>query len=227
LLEIPTAGCINLHASLLPAYRGAAPIQAALAAGESLTGVTTMQMEAGLDSGPILLQREVRIDPDEKAGELAVRLAAMGGELMVKTLLDLAVDRLDPRVQDDSLATLAPKVQKGDGRVDWDLEAREVYDRLRAYDPWPGLTSTLRGQPVKIVDCRPGETGEAPSTKAGTIVALAESVDVACSGGTVLSIRSLQRPGRRALDARSFINGERLEVGDVFGDAVVGNGDEL
>jgi methionyl-tRNA formyltransferase len=254
LLDLPRQGCINLHASLLPRYRGAAPIQAAIAAGERRTGVSTMQMEAGLDSGPVLLQREVEIGPAETAGELAPRLAAIGGDLVVETLERLARGDLAARPQAAELATYAPRLSRESGAVDWSLPAPELYDRLRAYTPWPGLTAELRGRPVKLVWAVPivgyglrlvprtgdwlreAPEGDGPQDQTepvpivptsataadaaapGTYLGLADGrAAVACGAGTALAILSLQRPGKRALPAADFVNGERLLRGESFG----------
>lgn len=215
LLSLPRHGCINLHASPLPRWRGAAPIQAALAAGETRTGVTTMQMEAGLDTGPILLQEEVEIGPAETAGELSPRLAAAGADLMVRTLERLAAGTLTARPQDDALATHAPRLTRESGRVDWTREARNIVNLWRAYRPWPGLTAELRGEPVKLVAVETVE--EEPGEAVGTFLGLHEgSLAVACGGGSVLGIRMLQRPGRKALPAADFANGERLRRGELF-----------
>jgi methionyl-tRNA formyltransferase len=222
LLDLPRQGCINLHASLLPRYRGAAPIQAAVAAGETRTGVTTMQMEAGLDSGPILLQREVEIGPAETAGELAPRLAAIGGDLIVQTLERLAAGDLVARPQDASLATHVPRLTRESGAVDWSLSAAELYNRLRAYTPWPGLTAELSGRPVKLVAAVPTTMPTMPAMLAmlaapGTYLGLVDGrAVVACGAGTALAIASLQRPGKRAQSAVDFANGERLTVGQSF-----------
>jgi methionyl-tRNA formyltransferase len=218
LLDLPRHGCINLHASLLPRYRGAAPIQAAIAAGDTRTGVTTMQMEAGLDSGPILLQREVEIGADETAGELAPRLAEIGGALVVETLARLEAGDLVAHPQDAALATHVPRLRRESGAVDWSLSDRELYDRLRAYTPWPGLTAELHGRPVKLVAAAPAATtatgGEsAPGTYLGLVDGRAL---VACAAGTALAIEQLQRPGKRAQSAADFVNGERLAVGERF-----------
>ncbi len=216
LLELPRLGCINLHASLLPAYRGAAPIQAALAAGEAETGVTTMLMEKGLDSGPILQQRTVAIGPAETAPELAERLARIGAELMVETLDLLEAGELEPRPQDDSRATLAPLLSKDDGRIDWTLDSTVIFNRLRAYTPWPGLSSSLRGEPVKIGWGRVIEAEAAGAP--GELLGLRDGrLAVACGGGTALGIEVLQRPGRKPLPAAEFANGERLRAGERFG----------
>jgi methionyl-tRNA formyltransferase len=219
LLALPRHGCINLHASLLPAWRGAAPIQASVAAGETRTGVTTMQMEAGLDSGPILLQEELEIGPAETAGELSRRLAETGAALMVRTLERLAAGTLEAVPQDHALATHAPRLTRDSGRVDWTRGARAIRDQLRAFTPWPGLTAELGGAPVKLIsaDVLEGETAEAPGTFLGVRGGRDDSaLAVACGGGTILGVRELQRPGRKPLRAADFANGERLRVGESF-----------
>jgi len=222
LLAVPRFGCINLHASLLPRWRGAAPIQAAVAAGEEKTGVTTMQMEAGLDSGPILLQDEVAIGAAETAGELSARLAEIGAALVVRTLEELARGGLAPRVQDAALATYAPRLTRDSGRADWSLAAKTLSDLLRAYTPWPGLTAELSGAPVKLVRARVlAEAGgeAAPGTFLGLRHVPSDRSDalaVVCGGGSVLGVEELQRPGRKPLRAADFANGERLRAGDPF-----------
>lgn len=215
LLSIPTEGCVNVHASLLPRYRGAAPIQAAIAAGDSVTGVTTMRMEAGLDSGPILLERDVEIGPDDTCPEVAESLAAAGAGLLLETLRGLADGALEANAQDESDVSWAPRLSKSDGYVDWNVSARAVYNRFRAFTPWPGLTASFRGQLVKILDCRPGDS-EAPDASPGTVVAKSPSLEIVCGDGRTLELLSLQRPGRRALDGGAFANGERIEVGERF-----------
>jgi methionyl-tRNA formyltransferase len=222
LLDLPRHGCINLHASLLPRWRGASPIQAAMAAGDATTGVATMKMEEGLDTGPILLEEEAAIGADETAEELSRRLAEMGGGLMVRTLEGIERGDLVPRPQSSSEgaegATYAPRLTRESGRVDWKLTAREIHNRLRAYTPWPGLTAELRGEPVKIVSARvlEGREDAAP----GTLLGLRDGLlAVACGGnreGGVLGIAELQRPGKRALRAADFVNGERLRAGESF-----------
>lgn len=216
LLDLPRHGCINLHASLLPRWRGASPIQAAVAAGDAKTGVTTMLMEEGLDTGPILLQEETEIGPGETAEELARRLAGIGGRLMVRTLERLEQGDLEPRPQPAAGVTYAPRLTRDSGRVDWGLAAREIQDRLRAYTPWPGLTAELRGEPVKIVSAEPLDAagnGAAP----GTVLGLRDGrLAVVCGGGGVLGVGELQRPGKRALPAADFVNGERLRAGESF-----------
>jgi methionyl-tRNA formyltransferase len=217
LLALPTLGCVNLHASLLPRYRGAAPIQAAIAAGDDVTGVTTMLMEEGLDSGPILLQRRVSIGRRETSGELAPRLAAEGADLMLDTLAALEAGSVEPRPQDESQVSLAPRLRREDGLIDWHRPAREIYNRLRAFSPWPGIHSTVSGRPVKILEAEPLERGEG-DLPPGTIAGLEERVlVVVCGGGSRLAIGRLQRPGKKPLPASDFWHGERLEAGDRFG----------
>ncbi|HEY8021847.1 MAG TPA: methionyl-tRNA formyltransferase [Thermoanaerobaculia bacterium] len=222
LLALPPLGCVNLHASLLPRYRGAAPIQAAIAAGEAKTGVTTMRMEQGLDSGPILLQDEVTIGPRETAGELGARLARLGARLTVETLARLERGDLAPRPQDGGLATYAPRLSRASGEADWSLSALALFDRLRAYTPWPGMTASLRGRPVKVLWGEP--LGEAPrgagetAAPPGTVLGLREArIAVACGGGTVFGVERLQRAGKPPRAAADFANGERLAAGERFG----------
>jgi len=214
LLELPRQGCINLHASLLPRWRGAAPIQAAIAAGDARTGVTTMRMEQGLDTGPILLQEETEIGPGETAGELSQRLAESGARLIVETLDRLEAGTLEARPQDSEHATYAPRLTRDSGRVDWSQSAREIADRLRAYTPWPGLTAELRGAPLKIVAA---EMLQGQAEPAGAFLGLRDgALSVACGDGSVLGLYELQRPGRKALKAADFLNGERLRSGETF-----------
>jgi methionyl-tRNA formyltransferase len=218
LLRLPKHGCVNLHASLLPRWRGAAPIQAAIAAGDPRTGVTTMLMEEGLDTGPMLLREETEIGPTETAGELSRRLAAMGGPLMVRTLEAMERGEAVPQPQDGALATYAPRLTRESGRVDWTRAAREISDRLRAFTPWPGLSAELRGEPVKLVrvEVLQEQTEAAPGTLLGVFGGRDSRLAVACGAGTVLGISELQRPGRKPLRASDFANGERLRAGEAF-----------
>jgi methionyl-tRNA formyltransferase len=216
LLDLPAHGCINLHASLLPRWRGAAPIQAAIAAGDARTGVTTMRMEEGLDAGPILLQEETEIGAEETAGDLSLRLARRGGELMVRTLQRLEAGDLVPRPQPAEGVTYAPRLTRDSGRIDWTLDAGAIRDRWRAFTPWPGLTAELREEPVKVIAAKVGGGGE-DGAAPGTILRLREGwLEVACGGGSVLGLSALQRPGKRILAAADFANGERLRGGEVF-----------
>lgn len=223
LLAIPPAGCLNVHASLLPRWRGAAPIQAALAAGDRVTGVTTMLMERGLDTGPILLQRELEIAPGETAVELSARLATLGGGLMVETLSALELGDLVPRPQDDAATSYAPRLEKGQSRVDWSLSATDLFNRWRAWQPWPGLEAHWRGETVKLLEVEParGPTqAVGPQTAAaaapGTVVAVSrDAITVACGSGA-LEVRSVRRPGRRAQSAGEFAADARVAAGQSF-----------
>lgn len=232
LLALPPAGCINLHASLLPRHRGAAPIQAAIAQGDRTTGVTTMLMEAGLDSGPILLQEELAIGPRETAGELAPRLAELGARATVETLDRLARGEIVPRPQDASLATYAPRLSRASGLADWSLPAPALFDRLRAYTPWPGMASELRGERVKILWGEPLAAADAPAAGGasdaapGTLLGIAGKGEgarlaVACGAATLFGIARLQLPGRPPRAAADFWNGLRLQPGERFGSRFV------
>jgi methionyl-tRNA formyltransferase len=224
LLRLPAHGCLNLHASLLPRHRGAAPIQAAIAAGDERTGVTVMRMEEGLDSGPILLQAAVAIEPGETAGELSARLAALGARLMVEALDGLERGDLAESPQDAARATLAPRLRRESARAAWNLGAAELANQLRAHTPWPGMTAELRGAPVKLLRAVPLPAPPAPPAppaiippEPGTYLGLEpQGIAVACGAGTALAVAELQRPGRRAQRAADFVNGERLRPGERF-----------
>lgn len=218
LLAIPRAGCINLHASLLPAYRGAAPIQAAIAAGEDVTGVSTMIMEEGLDSGPVLLQAATPIAEGETAGELSERLARLGADLVLRTLDQLEAGSLTPRPQDSSLATYAPRIVKEAGRVDWERGAEELNRLLRAFTPWPGLSTELRERPLKILDAIPLDPPAVTEDGApGTFLGVVDGrLAVRSGSSSVLGLGRVQRPGRKAVSAVDLVNGERLRPGERF-----------
>ena len=230
LLELPAGGCVNIHASLLPAYRGASPIQTAIAAGERKTGVTTMVMEEGLDSGPILLQEEAPISVDETAGELSPRLAAIGARLLVRTLEALESGAVESQPQCDAAATYAPMLRSEDGIVDWRRESREIAWRVRAYEPWPGSRSWLRGEAVRIVASRPlascaGGDGRADLDRPGVFLGCrrVEGIGrvpvVRCGGSSALALCRVQRPGGRQISGLDLANGLRLAVGERFGTA--------
>jgi len=216
LLSLPPHGWINLHASLLPKYRGAAPVQWALIRGEKVTGVTTMRIDPGLDTGPILLQREEAIRPDDTTLTLAARLAELGADLMAETLKQLAAGALTPRPQDDSLATRAPMLKKEDGRVDWSLAAPEIFNRLRGLAPWPGAWTGFRGKLVHLwrgaaVEPPPGVVKElAP----GTLLVEKHALYAACGGQTWLRLDELQPADRKHMSATDFINGLHVRSGE-------------
>lgn len=218
LLALPTKGCINLHASLLPRFRGAAPVQAAIVAGERSTGVTTMLMDEGLDSGDILLQRQVDIGEQETAPDLGRRLSNIGAELVLETLNRIERGDLVAKPQDPSDATYAPRLKREDGRISWKRPAGAIFDQIRGLLPWPGCWSLLRDEPVKILWGRVAERAHLGPREPGTVLGLEdEGLFVACGEATGLFIERLQRPGRQAVEAKAFANGERLAVGERFG----------
>ncbi len=216
ILEMPSLGAVNVHASLLPKYRGPAPIHWALIQGEEETGITTMLMDTGMDTGDILLQREVPIQPDDTAGSLHDRLADEGAELLVETLKMLKRGALEPRAQDDSQATYAPMLVKEDGEVDWHQDAKRVCCRIRGLDPWPGCFTLWQGMRLKLFGCQalPGSTHAKP----GTVIAVDEDgLQVAAGKGAVL-IKTLQLEGRRSLPLAEFLRGYSLQVETLFGE---------
>lgn len=216
LLSIPRWGFVNLHPSLLPRHRGPSPIQWAIASGDTVTGVSTMLLDEGMDTGPILLQRELPIGRKERAPELERRLATLGAELVVDTLAALAAGTVTPRPQDEASATITPKLERRMGRVDWHLPAEELARRGRAFDPWPGLYCTFRGGRLKVHGLEvgvPAPGGQPP----GTVLAVSSAgISVRCGEGTVALLTDLQREGRRRLPADAFVIGERVAVGERF-----------
>jgi len=215
LLPIPRLGWINLHASLLPKYRGAAPINWAVANGETKTGLTTMRIDAGMDTGDILLQREMEILPAVTAEELTVCLAMAGPPLMIETLRGLARGTITPRPQNHSLATYAPMLKKEDGRIDWSLSAQEIYNRMRAFIPWPGTFSIFRGQTCRFrAELAPNRTTAAAP---GAIFLENGEMHVACGHATVLRLLAVKLEGRKQVSAAEFVNGARLKPDECFG----------
>jgi methionyl-tRNA formyltransferase len=216
LLSIPKLGWINAHASLLPKYRGAAPIQWAIANGESATGVTTMRINEGMDTGDMLLRRQTSIAPDETAPQLAARLADIAAPLVAETLRALRDGTSHPTPQNHAEASMAPLLRKEDGRIDWSLEARAIYNRMRGFTPWPGaytafraLTCQLSGEPVS----KKHELGLPP----GEIRVEASDVLVACGGKTLLRVARVKMEGRKEVSALEFANGAHLRPGEHFG----------
>jgi methionyl-tRNA formyltransferase len=228
LLSIPRYGWINLHASLLPKYRGAAPINWAIANGETRTGLTTMRIDAGMDTGNILLQREMEIGATETAPELAARMSEAGAPLIEETLRDLAAGTIIPRPQNHAEATLAPMLKKEDGRIDWNRPAHEIYNRMRGFAPWPGAYTSFRGQtchvwaePVSkevVNNLLLDRGGSAARTHApGTLLAGKNALHVVCGGTTILHIQSVKLEGRKQVSASEFAMGARLKPGERFG----------
>lgn len=215
MLELPRFGNINLHGSLLPKYRGAAPIQWAVANGENVTGVTTMRLDAGLDTGDMLLAQAVPIGQEETALDVYRTLAPVGAELMVETLRQVEAETLFPQAQDHSLATLAPILKREDGLVDFSRTAQQVYDRWRGFQPWPGAHTTLRGKKLILQKTRveratfEGEPG-ALQLRDGAIT-------VVCGGGTLLGVDEVQMEGKRRMSAADFLRGHQVKNGERLG----------
>jgi methionyl-tRNA formyltransferase len=214
MLDLPRYGNINLHASLLPKYRGAAPIQWAIANGESVTGVTTMRIDEGLDTGDILLQRELAISEAETAETLSPHLAAMGANLMVETLRGLESGTIRPQQQDNEQATLAPILKKEDGRIDFGRSAQEIYNRLRGFQPWPGAFTSFRGKGLNVTAIRPASE---PIPRAQLLVKNGQ-LFVGCGNNSAIELLELQPEGKKRISARDFIHGYRPQAGEKVGD---------
>jgi len=216
LLAIPRLGWINLHASLLPRYRGAAPIHWAIATGETTTGLTTMQIDAGMDTGPTLLQHELKIGPDETSVELAARMSEIGAGLVVDSLLRLDRGEIAPQPQDSAKASYAPILKKEDGRIDWTRTAEQIYNRMRGFAPWPGAYSTFRGQTCHLWG-RPEQIPVAEGLLSpGEIISLAKDIFVVCGKSTHLRLEFVQIEGRKRISAREFANGARIASAQRF-----------
>ena len=215
-IDIAPRGTVNVHASLLPRLRGAAPIQWAIANGDTETGVTTMQIDEGLDTGSLLLSRSLAIAPEETAAELEPRLARLGGELLVETLAGLESGTLTAVPQDPARATLAPLLRKEDGRVDWTLPAHAIACRARGFYPWPGAYTQHDGRLLKLIRVRerPEPAGAAPGE---VVEASAAGVSVACGQDTRLLLEEVQPESRKAMPAGAWAQGARLERGSRLG----------
>ncbi len=236
ILDLPRHGCLNVHTSLLPKYRGAAPIQWAIANGDAETGVTVMKMDAGLDTGPIVAQRRTPIQPTDDSAALHDRLARLGAELLVQTIPDYVAGKIQPRPQPAEGVSHAPKIRKGDGRIDWNLPAKTICNRLRAFTPWPGAYTfwpkTLEGTassvplpskgqgsdealPTKMIKIWQAEV-VAASGEAGTILWADKNGMVVACGQGALRILELQREGGRRLNVTEFLAGHPLKRGEKF-----------
>lgn len=210
LLSLPRRGCINVHASLLPRWRGAAPIQRALLAGDAVTGISIMQMEEGLDTGPVLLQERLAISPDDTAGSLHDKLAKLGGQQLVRALAQPS----SPQPQDESAATYAARITKGEAEIEWGRPAQEIERQVRAFDPAPGAQSRLDGVAIKVWHARAEPGAQAPP---GTICAAdAGGILIACGKGA-LRISELQRAGGKRMTAAAFIAGFKVARGARLG----------
>jgi len=218
LLELPRLGCVNVHASLLPRYRGAAPVTWAILNGERVTGVTTMLMDEHLDTGPMLLKRETGISAEVTAGDLSVQMAQMGAELVIPTIEGLDAGRIQPVVQDDSLATSAPRITKEMAPIDWSRQAAAIHNQVRGLNPWPLAVTSCHGLRLQILrSTSPGASAE-QETPGGTFTGVSESgMRIACGAGTIIEILEVQPAGRRRMSGRDFANGARLRPGEKLG----------
>jgi methionyl-tRNA formyltransferase len=217
-LGVPPMGCVNVHASLLPRYRGAAPIQWSIANGETETGVTTMLMNERMDDGDILLQERAAIAADETASQLHDRLARLGAALLIRTLRELRAGKLKPRPQDRSMATLAPRLRKEDGRIIWTRPVADTYNRVRAFDPWPGSYCVVPAGEgpayrLAVLRCRAETRSGAP----GRVLDTGADGPLVGAGGASLRLLEVQPEGRHSMDGASFLRGHRLAEGDMLG----------
>lgn len=211
LLDVPARGSVNVHASLLPALRGAAPIQRAILEGLTETGITIMQMDAGMDTGPILHQVATPIAPDETGGELTERLAELGAEALIEALTLMDESGLAPQQQDNAKATLAPKIKREEERLDWTCPAEAVARKVRAFDPRPGAWTSGRGKELKLFGAR----AAGGSGQAGVVLGADDELLIACGSGAV-AVAEVQPAGRARMTARAFVNGRGIAVGDTL-----------
>jgi methionyl-tRNA formyltransferase len=216
MLELPPHGNINVHASLLPKYRGAAPIQWAIARGETVTGVTTMRIDEGLDTGDMLLKREMEIRPEDTSETLSPRLAEMGAELLAETLHGLEQAKISAVPQDHAQATLAPILKKEDGLIDFQWTAKEIHNRMRGFQPWPGIYTRFKGKNLKIISAMPvqASTIQAEPTE---LRITHNQLFLGCGSGTVLELLQVQPEGKKVLQVREFISGYRPADGERLG----------
>ncbi len=224
ILKIPRLGCINLHASLLPKYRGASPVQWAILNGEKVTGLTTMRMDEGMDTGDILLQTMVRIDPEDTAGVLSDRLAWVGSGFLIKTLDELETSGITPRPQNAAEATTIPPLKKEDGLIRWEEDAHRVFNRIRAMDPRPGAYTYYKGEKLGILK---GEVLDKPFTgkRPGEIVDVKHDFFVAAAGHGGLRIREIQPAGKRRMAVSDYLRGNEIDKGTILGEKHKEGGD--
>ena len=216
LLTIPRLGWINLHASLLPRYRGAAPIHWAIANGETTTGLTTMEIDAGMDTGPILLQHELEIGPDESAPELSTRMSEIGAALIVDSLRRLDHGEISPQPQPLENVSHAPILKKEHGKIEWSRTAHQIYNRMRGFAPWPGAYTTFRGQTCQLWGRPEQKAAAGGRIVPGEIVPSTKDVYVVCGEGTCLRLESVQIEGRKRISAREFANGAHFTAAERF-----------
>jgi methionyl-tRNA formyltransferase len=216
MLQLPPYGNINVHASLLPKYRGAAPIQWAIAAGETVTGVTTMRIDEGLDTGDILLKSEMEIHSEDTSETLSSRLAELGAELLVETLHGVEQRRISATPQNHAYATLAPILKKEDGLINFQWTALEIHNRLRGFQPWPGIYTRFKGKSLKIISAKPVQAASVQADQGELRIADGQLL-VGCASGTVLELLQVQPEGKKVISAREFISGYRPADGERLG----------
>ncbi len=214
-LHFPKYGCINVHASLLPKYRGAAPINKCIVDGETVTGVTTMQMDEGLDTGDMLIARSTEIGENETGGELFDRLAVLGGDVLIETLEAAEAGTLEPKKQDDSQMSYAPMLSKADSEIDWNRTAKQIHDQIRGLNPWPSAASSLGGKRFKIHASERTDLSAKGKTP-GTLLAKDGALYAVCGDDTLLRLTEVQPLGSRKMPAADYLRGHKLEEGAAF-----------
>ena len=213
-IDLPPFGILNVHASLLPKYRGAAPIQWAIANGETETGVTIMQIDAGLDTGDMLRKAKLTIEPDETAPQLSARLAPLGAEILLETIAAIEAGTADPEKQNNAEATLAPILKKEDGLVQWQRSAREIYNRFRGFNPWPGAYTTFRGQQLSITIAA---LSDASHLRPGQCSIHNKKLVAGCGANTSLELKEVQLAGKKRMSGEAFLNGYKPAADETFG----------
>lgn len=219
LLELPRLGCVNVHASLLPKYRGAAPIHYAVMNGESETGVTLMYMEQGLDTGAMISKVSVPIEEEDNTGTLFEKLSLKGAELVIQTLPDLLAEQVQAEPQKDEEASYAPMLTREDERIDWHRSARQIFNQVRGLNPWPGAFTTWNNQVMKIWESRVhAETSEASSKTPGTVLQVTADEIIVQAGSGEIALTRIQPAGKKAMDVKDFVQGKSIERGTILGE---------
>ncbi|WAM34977.1 methionyl-tRNA formyltransferase [Caldicellulosiruptor morganii] len=213
-LQIPRYGCINVHASLLPEYRGAAPIQRAIMDGRDYTGITIMKMDEGLDTGDILLQERIKIEWTDDVITLSKKLSELGGKLLIETLKNIS--NISPVKQDSTKATYAPPIEKDEGQISWDMTGIEIYNKFRALKNWPGIFTTYKGKLLKIHDMEIVNKWKIEDVQNGTVVEVDDSGIVVKLKDGAIKIKELQLEGGKKISARDFVNGYKIKKGDIL-----------
>jgi methionyl-tRNA formyltransferase len=216
-LDVPSRGCVNVHASLLPAYRGAAPVSASIAAGDTETGLTAQLMDEGMDTGDILLQTRIDIEPDETGGELLERMAPLGGELLVAALDGIEAGTVSPAPQNNETASYCSLLKKSDGLIDWSRSAADIHNHVRAMNPWPAAFTDLDGKTVRVWRSRLAPETGCSDVAVGTVVAVDKERIAVATGSGLLNLMELQAAGGKRMAAHPFSLGHRLATGDRFG----------